>query len=301
MWILGINAPPSYDRHHDPSACLIDGDGRVTSLVEEERISRRKYGINETPANAARRCLEMAQIDFQDIDVIAVGWDVPLMHANAGHKWDLETTREYIAATLTLDIQLPRIPETVFVPHHLAHAASSFYASGFDKAGVIVLDGNGELESGTIFKASFHNASLVPVARLDHGQSLGWLYDAACRTVGMSHLDAGKLMGLSAYGRAQRLEPVSLFESASQFPPRPPFELGASPTYSEVIKAWQIVFASRGLAKVRAPVSQLAGSQTAIRLAWSAQSAIEDALHHLVAFARRELDIDALCLAGGLL
>ena len=98
-------------------------------------------------------------------------------------------------------------PELVCVPHHRAHAISAFYASGWDEAAVLVNDGNGEDESISIYEARFGDA---PIRRevWPRSHSLGYLYDAACRAIGLNFLEAGKTMGLAAYGRARELEPV---------------------------------------------------------------------------------------------
>ena len=90
-------------------------------------------------------------------------------------------------------------PELVCVPHHRAHAASTFYARGRGRA-VLVNDGNGEDESISIYEARF-GAPLVRREVWPRSHSLGYMYDAACRAIGLNFLEAGKTMGLAAYGR----------------------------------------------------------------------------------------------------
>lgn len=71
MYVLGVNTGI-----HDASAALVH-DVRIDVMVEQERVSRRKRAIGESPARAIRRCLDDAGLTFADLDHIAVGWDVP--------------------------------------------------------------------------------------------------------------------------------------------------------------------------------------------------------------------------------
>src|SRR6185295_7348763 len=44
------------------------------------------------------------------------------------------------------------VPPIVFMRHHLAHAASAYYCSGFDESAILVFDGHGEENTTTIFR-----------------------------------------------------------------------------------------------------------------------------------------------------
>ena len=61
MWVLGLNGPPI--GWHDAAACLVDGDGRVWAMAEEERFTRVKHALRSYPVNAARYCLETAGLE----------------------------------------------------------------------------------------------------------------------------------------------------------------------------------------------------------------------------------------------
>src|SRR4051812_27481014 len=123
MWILGLNAPPL--GWHDPAACLIDGDGVVHALVEEERITRRKHGLGAFPRQAARACLDIAGIDAADVDVVALGWDLPRHAARTdlrrldppvlGRPWEFGDSRDFLATALGWEPDPFRHPELVFV------------------------------------------------------------------------------------------------------------------------------------------------------------------------------------------
>ena len=192
-WILGVNAPPT--GWHDSAACLLDGDGEIIAFSEEERCNRHRHSLYRKPLSAARFCLEQAGISPADIDVVALGWDSEQLYPRR-----FADDAAFLAYAVGLDFG-DRIPEVVRVPHHQAHAASSFYASPFSKAGVLVIDGHGENESSTIW--TYEDGAEPRLERTwQRTASLGYAYDAASTWLGFSFLNAGKTMGLAAYGRA---------------------------------------------------------------------------------------------------
>ncbi|WP_329538034.1 hypothetical protein OG568_58200 (plasmid) [Streptomyces sp. NBC_01450] len=140
MWVLGVNC-----KLHDSSAALVDGEGRIWAMAEEERFTRVKHAEGTFPAHTARFPLDTAGITWRDIDVVAMGWDMPRFRT-----WHDSERQEMYAALLDPETASGKGPELVFAEHHLAHALSAFHASGFDKAGVLVVDGSGEFESASI-------------------------------------------------------------------------------------------------------------------------------------------------------
>lgn len=90
-------------------------------------------------------------------------------------------------------------PPIRFVPHHLAHAASAFYCSGYDSAAVLTMDRNGEDVCTTIWLAQ--GLALHPVRDYHLPHSLGWFYSGFTDFLGFRpEYQEGHLMGLSAYG-----------------------------------------------------------------------------------------------------
>jgi carbamoyltransferase len=85
-----------------------------------------------------------------------------------------------------------------FVPHHLAHAASAYYPSGFDAAAILVVDGIGETACSTLARGT--GARIETVETLSFPHSLGFVWEHASIHLGFSPYDASKVMGLAAYG-----------------------------------------------------------------------------------------------------
>lgn len=286
MIVLGVNAPPR--GWHDTAACLVAG-GEVLALGEEERFSRRKHAPHEPPREAIAFCLRHAGLSIADVDVVAVGWDVPKLVPGLD-------ARDYLAYVLGGSPPAGR-PELAFIPHHLAHAACALFASPFRDAAVLVVDGLGEAESVSIYAASAGRLTLL--RRWPIAASLGLLYDAACKSVGLSSLEAGKLMGLAAYGRARGVPPWPLASLAEDgYALALACDPGAG--HEEVIARWQrLLRERRGGAEVRAGRAGLDEDEAAVATAWSVQACVEAVVPHLAALARRAAGREELCLAGG--
>ena len=283
MWILGLNGPPI--GWHDAAACLVNGDGNVYAMAEEERFTRVKYAIRAYPRNAARFCLDSVGIEPDDLDVVAIGWDLPRLYPRFGAKWSFKSPREFLSEGLGWNFAGRAGPELVCVPHHRAHAVSAFYASGFESAAVLVNDGNGEDESISIYEARF-GEPLVQREAWDRAHSLGFLYDAVCRAVGLTFLEAGKTMGLAAYGKASSIEPWALMEEDGvDF--HPPFALGPEADYDDIIPAWERRARPPRLdSRSPRPAPSSTKTSFAVRLAWSAQATVERLVPSLVEHAR---------------
>lgn len=195
--ILGI-ANGDY-RSHDNAACILK-NGELLVQAEEERFTRSKHAYDSLPLNAVRFCLQEAGIQLSDIDAITVGWDIPnLSIEKKPPKERLQKASIDITRTL-FGTEIPdktSMPEIHFIPHHLAHAASAFYASGFKSAAVIVIDGAGEYEATTYWHVT--NNEFKKLFGLETSHSLGFMFEGICKYLGFNADEAGKLMGLAAY------------------------------------------------------------------------------------------------------
>ncbi len=89
--------------------------------------------------------------------------------------------------------------ELIPIKHHLSHAASAYFNSGFKESGIIVIDGQGEEDTITIYDASDRDIKLI--SRTSWPNSLGMFYLAGTNYLGYRLGDEYKVMGMSAYGR----------------------------------------------------------------------------------------------------
>jgi len=207
--ILGLSA-----WSHDAAAALLV-DGQLAATVEQERFSRRKRAMGEPPSDAARWCLDSVGAELEDVDVIALGVDHDLWR-----RWaqlspeELATNRHPADPDWLFPPQLFHSRRTLKRPirqvrHHLAHAASAYFPSGFEDAAIIVADGSGEDASTTLYYA--RNGHLKELTRFGVDLSLGYYYSRAARYAGLwqSADESGKLMGLAGYGRPGQVLPLS--------------------------------------------------------------------------------------------
>lgn len=179
-----------------------------------------------------------------------------------------------------------RAPVTV-VDHHRAHAASAFFPSGFSRAAVLVLDGMGDATPTSIWigREGSDQGGSGPRARLDlrwleprSHQSLGILYRTLSLALGFSFMDAGKTMGLAAYGR-----------------PRRPYTHVLRPTEQGYHIDWPLVRRLvGGLARTSGELRQVHRD-----LAASLQDRLEATGEALAQRALALARTDRICLAGG--
>jgi len=299
MWVLGLNGRPV--AYHDAAACLADGAGRVVACAEEERFTRVKHGLQTPPRNAAQFCLASAAVAPEDIDVVAIGWDVPRLRRAFGGHWDHASGVELLHELVGPELAGRMRARLEFVPHHLAHAAAAFGASGFSEAAVLIVDGQGEDTAISVFRAD-RAGGLRLVRSWSPRYSLGFLYEAATEWLGFGFLEAGKTMALAAFGRSGGPDADALIEVRDD-------DLVLSPALSDslntddaesIAASWQHALTQlAGRAAPSATPAGLPDDPAAVRVAWAAQRTVQHAMVELAALARRATSTEALCVAGG--
>lgn len=212
MRVLGVNAI-----FHDPAAALVV-DGRVVAAAEEERFSRRKHGKRPVPFSAwelpelsAAWCLAQAGLRPVDLDAVAYSFDPgmcrPAESIGLFDPWDwLRGEYARRAPRFLADVLLGLDPErVVFVPHHVAHAASAGLAVAPDgDRAVLVIDGRGEVASH--LAGVYRGAELETLRTQELPHSLGLLYEDLTRHLGFLHSsDEYKVMALASYGEPRHL------------------------------------------------------------------------------------------------
>ena len=206
MNILGISC-----FYHDAAATLLV-DGRIAAAAQEERFTRLKHD-SSFPEQAIRYCLSSQGLSMRDIDYV-VFYDKPLRKfgrilRTALSTWPrsralfVDAMREWLPRKLwTKRIIRKRLNfagEILFTEHHVAHAASAYYASPFQDATVVTIDGVGEWDTATIGYGSGNRLELTHAIRFP--DSLGLLYSALTAYLGFKVNSAEyKVMGLAPYG-----------------------------------------------------------------------------------------------------
>jgi carbamoyltransferase len=215
--ILGINAV-----YHESAAALVM-DGALVAACEEERFSRCKHGkearvdnADQLPDQAIAACLAMGGIDPADLDAVALSFspatraarfavDPLCVEGDWGSRSGEDRFRSCLAATpaaVRRALGAGFRGRIVEVSHHRAHAASTFYPSGFDEAAVLVVDGIAEDAASAVFDG--HDGRLYDLETIGYPHSIGFLWEKLSCYLGFGEHDACKTMGLAAYGDPER-------------------------------------------------------------------------------------------------
>ena len=205
---------------HDAAAALII-DGAAVAAAAEERFHRQKHSAN-FPASAIRYCLSEAGLAVRDLDEIAHGFDyspyrdIYSLDPMTAKLYREVFSREALLALVNRD--LPGFPaERVHhVSHHLAHAASAYFTSGWDQCLVVVVDAMGEAQGTSIFHG--HDGKLDRLREMSAHDSIGILYSLVTLHLGFDfNSDEYKIMGLAPYGDPAHFR--AFFEQAVQLCP----------------------------------------------------------------------------------
>ncbi|MGH7856879.1 MAG: carbamoyltransferase N-terminal domain-containing protein, partial [Candidatus Binatia bacterium] len=93
--------------------------------------------------------------------------------------------------------------------HHFSHSANAYYASGFERALILTLDGYGSGLAGSVGIGENGKIRRLKGFRFPH--SLGSFYEAVTSSLGFNpDRHAGKIVGLAAYGDPEVLSEVVL-------------------------------------------------------------------------------------------
>jgi len=309
MRILGISA-----FYHDSAAALVE-DGRIVAAAQEERFTRKKHDAG-FPRHAIEYCLQACRGSLAEVDHV-VFYDKPFL------KFErlLETylafaprgftsfsmaiplwLREKLFQKSLLKKQLKGYAPSydwegrlLFAEHHQSHAASAFFASPFQEAVVLTMDGVGEWATTS---ASFGTGNHLEMRKEIHfPHSLGLLYSAFTYYTGFK-VNSGeyKVMGLAPYGEpkyAQRIfdHLIDLKEDGS-------FRLNLSYfDYCTGLRMTNHRFDELFGEPPRQPDELL--TQRHLDLAASIQMVTEEVVLRLTRALAAETGAENLCLAGG--
>ena len=295
--VLGINSV-----YHESAAALLV-DGKLVAAVEEERFNRIKHGKeasfdnpHQLPERAIRFCLKSAGLTARDIDQVGFSFDPKRRRKHYRAEWwdprFEETFRLRIGQVPTAIDELlgrPLGQKLHFVSHHLAHAASAYFPSGFERAAILTIDGIGETAGASLAKAVGTRVKEIEV--FDYPHSMGFLWEVFSNYLGFSHYDASKTMGLAAYGNPEVFRETfrSILRAEQENFGVAQGLLGMSPDSHEKLVA---VFGAP-----RNEDSEFEPRHADIAAAL--QEATDAAVMALVRRIKRGVPFDNLCLAGG--
>jgi carbamoyltransferase len=308
MKILGLNA-----FHGDASAALLR-DGQLVVALEEERLNRIKHWAG-LPVGAAKACLEGSQPDYIAIsrDPKAHLKDKVIRAALRPHRWLNLSSRAVnsvrIAQVSDLlaaeGIVAQQMRPVRFVEHHRAHLASAFFASPFEEAAVVSIDGFGDFSSVMWGVGKANQLEVRGSVSFPH--SLGIFYTAFTQFLGFPKFgDEYKMMGLSAYGEPRFAEQVRrvVHTHGDQYRLNLDYfthhSKGVEMTWYSGEPVLGPIFSQRmadEFGPPRGPRSEI--RQRDMDLAASVQLVLEENYFTLLNFVQKQTGKAAVCLAGG--
>ena len=288
----------------DSAAALVSG-GEIKAAVAEERFTRKK-ATGSFPVHAIQHCLKAANLKPDNIDYIAHGFSYEPYRSF--YEEDSEFTQKQFEEVYSQEAQIRCIEENFpsygwaskFVPvtHHLAHAASTFYPSGFEESLILVVDGMGEVHSMTVAVGRDNDIEVIKEVPALH--SLGVLYGIFTLYLGFyMNLDEYKVMGLAPYGNSRRyfaklMEFVQLKSDGTYTIPLLSQDktLEEKETHRGALQALADVFGP-----TRDPETEI--SQHHMDIAAGLQATLQTALMHVVRHFKKETGQSNLCMTGG--
>jgi carbamoyltransferase len=287
---------------HDSAAALIL-DGRCVAAAAEERFSRRKH-TGDFPGSAIRYCLQFAGLRPDDLDEIAHGFDyLPYQKAYSLDATSAEQYARVFSREVLLDLvdrELPGFPEqrVHHVNHHLCHAASAYYTSGWDECTVAVIDAMGEAHGASIYAAREGKLRLLRQIPANH--SIGILYSLVTLHLGFDfNADEYKIMGLAPYGNPARFRPF--FQTAVIFLEDgsiriPLLSLNRTRDERETYQQSRR-FLAENLCPERRPDAEITDEHCDVAAAL--QECLDDSVLHIAGRASEQSSMRRLALAGG--
>lgn len=294
MYHLGINLG------HDRSAAIVK-DGKIEIAIQQERLDRAKNSIGflhqslgdckniQIPHAAVQYCLRKCNIGINDLSSVTA--NMP----------GIDYSEDILQNTFSRELS----DKICVIPsHHLSHAYTAYWPSGFDEAIILVVDASGSTdqegltESYSLYIAKGTEIKLLHSekvkAYLASLSTLGFLYEFITKLAGFSTNigknlampEAGKLMGLAPYGTYCDKWHEWLHIKPGSYS----IDISAYDLFLEVEALKKLYDDGKGKGYLRPYI---------VDLAYKIQSELEKALLHIVELAMKQTNCRKLCCAGG--
>jgi len=271
---------------HDPAACLarLQPDGQFDYIHFEEGMLSRKKKSYQFPLRAIQACLDHYEITLQDVDIVALDY----MNARSVHNtasYYRKLVGDYIRAKLKLSEKQVYFADS----HHIAHAYTAFYPSGFEDAAVLTIDGLGsEQDTHSIYLASSTNG--IKKIYSQKGTGIGQMYSLITERLGFDDGEEGKTMGLAPYGEAHAEMDVHLPDLRGNYQ-------GYCVDYSHQMQR-------QPTPRLRVDIDKCPSKAEVydpryVRLAYNIQKELECCLLHISREIHTRTGARRLCVAGG--
>lgn len=289
-FILGVQ---SYANHDSGASILkVDQSNDVLDYVaiSEERLIRKKHPYT-FPIHSINYCMDYFGLkNLSQIDFLISDWIRLKKWLRSGPAYNYQIF-DYIKEKFKFDTR-----KIIQIDHHLAHAASTYYASGYKESAILIVDGNGsDCETNSFFYGKNNKISLLAKSK-NHG--IGSVYTNITRSIlNLGDGGEGKTMGLAPYGKPNKKIKIEhslkgINTNFSNFMRRMP--------YSDVLNHINDNFRPKVM-KIKYPVANKKNIMKKIFCDWAyaVQDLTEKVLLHLGKEIYKLKKTKNICLAGG--
>lgn len=317
MIIIGINA------YHADSSAAIFVNGSMVAAIEEERFRRVKHWAG-FPTLAIQFCLKEAGISWEQVDFFAIGRDPKakffkkILFLASQPSGSVAVVKERLSNSrkvASIEKELANcsgLPESVFagkvrnIEHHRSHLASAFFASPFEEAACLSIDGSGDFS--TTMTGIGKGNQIEILDSIDFPHSLGIFYSAFTQWLGFPHYgDEYKVMGMAPYGNPQyvnKLQDVIHLTSDGLFQLNLNYfrkaTAGVISYGDDHIPVVQPLYGEKIIDVFGHPrKKEEALSDYHKDMAASVQRICEQTIFHLLNSLQRKTGLDKVCIAGG--
>lgn len=313
MIILGLNS------HHADSSAAIFVDGKLIAACEEERFTRIKHWAG-FPTRAIQFCLEEANTTLEELDYITIGRDTrakfgkkmlfaiknlrtgtSLLRDRLKNRGEISSMSRHFSESFGCPAKMID-KKLIYVEHHRAHLASAFFASPYEEAAILSVDGSGDF-STTMF-AHGQNNKIVVMDSIDYPVSLGFIYTAFTHFLGFPHYgDEYKVMGLASYGEnshVDRVRKLIRLQEQGRWTWDQSFFGEVKVEYKEhqpIVNPFFTKKFENEFGPARKKGDKL--TQYHKDLAKSIQQVTEEVIYHMASFLQKKTGSKNLCIAGG--
>jgi carbamoyltransferase len=196
-------------------------------------------------------------------------------------------------------------PKIKYIEHHRSHLASAFFASPFNEAAILSIDGSGDFTTTMIAVGKGNKIEILD--SIDFPVSAGLFYTAFTQYLGFPHYgDEYKVMGLAPYGNPLYVDEIrkiikfnqnGLFDwDADYFANPNQIKL----EYNDNIPTISVLYADK-MEKVFGPARKIGEelNQKHKDIAASVQKVCEELILHILNNLQKRTGLKNICIAGG--
>lgn len=193
--VIGINIG------HD-GGCAIMIDGQIKCAISEERLNRVRYSFGYL--NSLVYCLESTKIKINEVSLFVFS------------SYGKNLPKNYMGCLQALGVKKNKC---ISVDHHLSHAYSTYFFSPFNNALILVIDGeDNQKDTESYYLGKGQSIIKIGGNKINKKSfmGIGRTYESFTNFLGWIDQEAGKTMGLSAFGELEKNR-VKLFSIDKDF------------------------------------------------------------------------------------